>query len=54
MWHQKARASVCYYKLLLLPHSSLYTLKLMTVVTKATMRFPHVSVSIIVIVSFAH
>lgn len=30
MWHQKPRASVCYYKWLLLPHSHLYTLKLET------------------------
>lgn len=30
MWHQTPRATVCYYKLLLLPHSYLYVLMLVT------------------------
>lgn len=44
MWHQIPRASVCYYKLLLLPHSYLNILKLMAVLTKETMKFLHASV----------
>lgn len=38
MWHQTPRATVCYYKLLLLPLSYLYILKLMMVLTKDTIR----------------
>lgn len=49
MWHQTPRASVCYYKLLLLPHSYLYILKLMTMLTKEAMRFLHVIIIIIIL-----
>lgn len=47
MWHQTQRGTVCYYKLLLLPLRYLYRLKLMTVLTKETIRLACVIVIIL-------
>lgn len=51
MWHQTPRASVCYYKLLLLSLSYLYVLKLMSVLTKETVSILHTIVIVVIILA---